>query len=444
MKPYYTLENNRLYHGDCLNVLKEIPGNSIDNIVTDPPYGYSFMGKDWDKAFVSVDIWKECLRVLKEGAFAFVMSAPRQDCLSEMISRLRQAGFNISFTSIYWTYSSGFSKVAKIGKMVSKRQCAEKTGIKKQGAGSKGSTFPFDNEYEDYELTDDGKALDGSYAGYQPKPAVEVIIVAMKPITEKTYVEQALKNGKGITWIDGCRIPYESEGDWDKAKIKNDSFENANTKGGFDVNGSLKGTITNQGRFPANLICSDDVLNDGKVSKSVGGTLKAGNSNKVYGEFNKDVYTECPQDSGSYSRYFDLDKWWVEKIKSLPESVRKVFPFLIVPKASKSEKNRGCDELEPKVQRTMGDYAEDGENKNSNNPKYNIHPTVKPVKLMSYLITLGSQPKDVILDPFLGSGTTCVSADLMGRQWIGIEISEKYCEIAKCRIEDEARQIKMY
>jgi len=92
---------NQIICGDALYKLKEFEDNSIDEILTDPPYGYSFMNKDWDKAVVSVDIWKECLRVLKPGAFAFVMCAPRQDVHSRMIINLQDAGFKVDFTSIF-------------------------------------------------------------------------------------------------------------------------------------------------------------------------------------------------------------------------------------------------------------------------------------------------------------------------------------------------------
>src|SRR5713226_4000788 len=157
-----------LIHANCIDVLRNMPDNSVDCIVTDPPYGYSFMGKDWDKAVPSVEVWKECLRVLRPGSFAFVMSAPRQDVLSQMIVRIAEAGFDTDFTSIYWTYASGFPKAMNIGKR---------------------------------------GGLAGAYAGFRPKPAVEIIIVAMKPLSEKTFVDQALKNGKGVTWLDDCRIP---------------------------------------------------------------------------------------------------------------------------------------------------------------------------------------------------------------------------------------------
>ena len=452
---YYKLDDNILYKGDSLNVLKEMPDNSINCIATDPPYGYSFMNKEWDSAFVSVEVWKECLRVLKEGSFAFVMSAPRQDCLAEMIIRLKQAGFQTGFTSIYWAYASGFPKAGNVGKMVDKKLGVERKVIGKKigkALGSKKGFFTWQEEEQEYKTewditapaTPEAKALDGSYSGFQPKPAVEIIIVVMKPISEKTYVEQALKNGKGITWLDDCRIPYESEGDKSKACSLRPNYKNHKRTTIFECmyGKSKEGRGNTQGRFPANLLVSDDCLNDGKVTKSTidkrnqnGGESSSSFVKKNNGKINR-------EDSGSYSRYFDLDKWWIERIKQLPESVRKVFPFLIVPKASKSEKNKGCDELEEKQKWNKGGTGI-GISDRENIITKNIHPTVKPIKLMSYLITLGSRKKDIILDPFLGSGTTCISADILGRQWIGIEREKEYIEIAKQRIEKEARQIKM-
>src|SRR5712692_2171625 len=103
-------KTNTLFSAHALTVLKTIDDNSVDCLVTDPPYGYSFMGKDWDKAVPSVAIWKECLRALKAGSFAFVMSAPRSDVQFQMISRLIAAGFRMDFTPIYWAYASGFPK----------------------------------------------------------------------------------------------------------------------------------------------------------------------------------------------------------------------------------------------------------------------------------------------------------------------------------------------
>ena len=112
--------------GDSQEKLKDIESESVDLIVTDPPYGYSFMGKDWDKAVPSVDIWKECLRVLKPGAFAFIMSAPRLDVLTQMSVRVQEAGFDVSFTPLFWAYASGFPKAQNMSKAVDKRLGAER------------------------------------------------------------------------------------------------------------------------------------------------------------------------------------------------------------------------------------------------------------------------------------------------------------------------------
>lgn len=189
---------------DCLEGMKRLPSNSIDLVATDPPYGLSFMGKNWDKALPDVEVWEQCLRILKPGAFAFVMSIPRQDCLSRMIINLEDAGFKVNFTSIYWTYASGFLKAGNIGKLVDKKLGKKRKIIGKAkhptSIDRTGNKSPFQYESHlsaNYNITApmslEAKSLDGSYAGFQPKPAVEVIIVAMKPLSEKTYVDQALK-----------------------------------------------------------------------------------------------------------------------------------------------------------------------------------------------------------------------------------------------------------
>jgi site-specific DNA-methyltransferase (adenine-specific) len=118
-----------LFTGDCTKVLTAFDEESIDLLATDPPYGIEFMGKDWDKAVPSVEIWKECFRVLKAGSFAFVMSSPRLDVLSEMGRRLKEAGFDIGFTPIYWAYASGFPKAMNVSKAVDKKLGVEREVI---------------------------------------------------------------------------------------------------------------------------------------------------------------------------------------------------------------------------------------------------------------------------------------------------------------------------
>jgi len=505
-------------------------------------------------------IFLEALRVLKPGAFAFVMCIPRQDCLSRMIISLEEAGFNVGFTSLYHCFAQGFPKAMNISKMVDKRGATTPDDLKKfkkwfreqidnspktqqqinnecgftatsyykiDGKDYWTSAFPTPKKWkkikevmnlgdewdwiiERYDkkrgylnkptgglhggtgntvgkftgkqlknesYSKEAKALDGSYAGFQPKPALEVILVAMKPLSEKTYVDQALKNRKGITWLDDGRIPFKREdtpkGGFGRMGIgigkplEHQKYEKviihnapAGTFAGGEQNrGSYKDYRENtKGRFPANLLVSDDVLNDGSKqsqghwskTKTTGYGKFGGGKSEYSGVGRKEPYIykghrykvkgfikdhklqalSNYDDCGSFSRYFSIDAWWNEKIKNLPDNIKKTFPFLIVPKASKSEKNRGCEDLEIPEYR----WNNKGNFQQIKNRKGNFHPTVKPIKLASYLITIGSRRGDIILDPFAGSGTTLISAKMLGRKYIGYEINPEYYEIAKRRI----------
>jgi len=409
---------SRILHGDSLEVLKKLGSDSVDAVITDPPYGYSFMGKDWDKAVPSVEIWEECLRVLKPGAFAMVMSAPRSDVQNAMISRLMEAGFRLDFTPIYWTYASGFPKAGNIGKMVDKRLGAERKFVAENPwafKGDPGTSFKNDGRKNPQSSghnpitaasSEEAKVLDGSYAGFQPKPAVEVIIVAMKPLTEKTYVDQALKNGHGITWLDDARIPTSEV--WK-------SHPSPDIRGGKYGGSDGRSHPTSiakaheAGRFPANLLVSDDVLNDGSITVSKKQRIQVkGRSGGILGKQGTDRdYIGGVNDSGSYSRYFDLDKW------------AQTLPFLIVPKASKREKSSGLEAAGLKA----------------------VHPTVKPLKLMSYLVALTTRKGDTVLDPFVGSGTTVIAAEKLERYGIGIEREAEYVDIARARLGDSKNSI---
>ena len=459
---------NKIINGDSLKVLKKLEDDSVDMICTDPPYGYSFMGKNWDKAVPSVKLWKECVRVLKPGGFCFVMSAPRADVQGEMIKRLGESGFRTDFTPIYWTYASGFPKAANIGKMVDKKFGAERKvlGARVSADGRCRTNEPSGGKSRDglheggiqertemvtEPATDEAKELDGSFGGYQPKPAVEVILVCMKPITEKTYVDQALNNGKGVTWLNDVRIPTDESLDGG-AYAKNPTpregkdMWTSNRKGDTKCfeRGGAGDYQQPQGRFPSNLIVQDDMLNDGLTRPKGKHTDSGSASGGIWSESTGKPAGRTYGDEGSYSRFFDLDRWWESRITELPESVQATFPFMIVPKASKAEKNEGCDKFEARLPDTNDFKNLPAARSNSINtssgkprkvlPSKNFHPTVKPIELMSYLVTLGSRKDDLVVDPFVGSGTTCIAAKLLGRNYMGVEKDEDYAMIATERV----------
>lgn len=379
----------RVYHSGCLELLPLMKADSVDAVITDPPYGLKFMGKSWDKAVPSVDIWRSVLRVLKSGTFAAIMCSPRQDCLARMIVNLQEAGFETGFTSLYWIYATGFPKAMNLSKAIDKRAGAERKVISENPNARK--------TQQDY-------SLDGAYAGFQPKPAVEPVIIAMKPLAEKSYLNQVLSNRKGCTWLDDGRIPIAEP---------RSAFEPAGRSGkvyGRGLDGGRQIQDTMNGRFPANVLVEGDVLNDGTVGKSPKTYVRksSGFNLNCYGlgvgeEVGK--LSKNHGDLGTFSRFFDLDAWWNE----LPEQVLRVFPTLIVPKASKREKGAN-----------------------------NKHPTVKPFKLMSYLTTIFSRPDELVLDPFCGSGTTGMAAVALGRRFVGCDIDEQWVELSRKRIGDAA------
>ena len=441
-------------NGNSLELLKEIKSDSVDCMVTDPPYGISFMNKNWDKAVPDINIWKECLRVMKPGTFAFVMCSPRSDVQAEMVLKLKEAGFEVGFSPIYWAFSQGFPKAMNISKAVDRKLGYEReiTGIDQKFGRADSGIYQMNVngenkhifEKKDEPSSEEAKKLNGSYAGIQMKPAVEVILVAMKPLSEKTYVDQALKNGKGITWLDDGRIPYQSESD------RNDAKPGGKITGGiqrFSTGEQMQNlnliADTTKGRFPANLLVQDNVLDIGQTTKSRSFVTKE-NESKGSGfsltfEHAVGSIREI-DDSGDLSRYFSLDAWYSKNIEELPDYVQRIFPFLYVPKASSGERNEDLDALEL---RQRGGTAINSPNLTGKFPDHdtrmakNIHPTVKPLKLMTYLITIGSRPGDTILDPFMGSGTTGVATKILHRNFIGFEIEGKYFEIAQQRIENK-------
>jgi site-specific DNA-methyltransferase (adenine-specific) len=356
----------KLVHGDCLERMKELASNSVDAVVTDPPYGIGFMGKQWDKGVPSVDIWSECLRVLKPGGYLLAFAGTRTQ--HRMAVRIEDAGFEIR-DMIAWVYGSGFPK-----------------------------SHNLKDEWQGW-----GTAL---------KPALEPITVARKPLAEKTVAENCLKWGTGGINIDGCRV----EGNWGGSPKRTNSPESKQVYGDY---GKIESEQSTLGRFPANLIHdgSDEVVSLFPNTKSTQTQFKVkGRSGGILGKEGADRdYMGGFNDSGSASRFFYCAK------------------------ASKSERNRGCEGLE--VKQTTGgggmNNTEDdvcGKYGSIKAPANNNHPTVKPVALMEYLINMVSRDGATILDPFMGSGTTGVACKNLGRNFIGIELDADYIEIAMARI----------
>jgi len=469
----------KLLHGNCLEKLKELEDNSVDSIVTDPPYGLSkepdmvevlkhwmngddyvhnskgFMGKTWDSFVPGPSIWKECLRVLKPGGHIVAFFGTRTYDLGVLAIRL--AGFEIR-DQIAWVYGSGFPKSMAVDKAIDKHHGAERTikkGIK-QGheefadrktkghlAGenkNEGWARPWmesddanDYHYDFEPATDDAKQWVGW--GTALKPAFEPIVLGRKPI-EGTVAQNVLAHGVGGINIDASRIPINPEiddprlggnGTWKTEGMAKNVYE-----GGYSGE-----TITSSplGRFPANLIHdgSEEVVSLFPQSKGQQGDVKGNEKshtgqNGIYGEYNR-IQTIKRGDSGSAARFFYCAK------------------------ASVSDRNEGLDDFEEKsigakgngirrVCATCGAASLEShlckcEEKNWINPasKKNIHPTVKPTELMKYLVKMITPENGTVLDPFMGSGSTGKAAVIEGFNFIGIEMQKEYIEISKARIE---------
>ena len=386
----------KLILGDSVDKLKELDDNSIDSIVTDPPYGLSFMGKKWDYDVPSQEIFEECLRVLKPGGHLLSFAGSRT--YHRMAVRVEDAGFEIR-DQIMWIYGSGFPKSHNIGKSVDKLLGNEREslGIDKSKArknGREGNSMG-KQQGQTGEITKGNSPYEGW--GTALKPAHEPIVMARKPLSEKTVVNNVLEWGTGGINIDESRIGVEST---------DDIFaKNPHTKGGYGHgNASIYGKSNGSenynpsvGRFPANIILDKEAgkILDEQTGELSSGFMKAGTSRKMsesdvntYGHYDSDVsYNILYGDTGGASRFF------------------------YCPKTSKKDRNEGVGN--------------------------NFHPTVKPTDLMLYLIRLVTPKGGTTLDPFMGSGSTGKAAIRGGFDFVGIEREEEYMEIAEARIQYE-------
>jgi site-specific DNA-methyltransferase (adenine-specific) len=399
-----------LHHGDCLDVLKTLADCSVDAIVTDPPYGLSFMGKRWDYDVPSEAVWVECLRVLKPGGHLLAFAGTRTQ--HRMAVRIEDAGFEIR-DMIAWVYGSGFPKSLDVSKAIDKAAGAEREVVgTAKGAGSSNteSLGVFRQEYmETAPATEAAKQWEGW--GTAIKPALEPITLARKPLIG-TVAANVLEHGTGGLNIDGCRVeaeeklsrkacPYSDglhEG-WDRPWRHDPAAVEAQRKRNEEA--GVKADA--MGRWPANFIHdgSEEVLalfpdSDGSGSAR---TLNRGQRDDGWGMADEPGLLR-DAGSGSAARFFYCAK------------------------ASRDDRDEGL----PMDQ-------------------HSSHPTVKPTDLMRYLCRLITQPGGIVLDPFTGSGSTGKAAMAEGFRFIGIEREAEYIEIARARISAEAekpRQLSLF
>jgi site-specific DNA-methyltransferase (adenine-specific) len=390
--------------GDSLEVLKEIPDNSIDTIITDPPYGLEFMGKEWDSFGSDLQKYQEwtrqwaseVLRVAKPGAIMLAFGGTRT--FHRMGCGIEDAGWEIRDT-LMWIYGQGFPKSLNIGKEVDKLQGNEREVVGKidtkrlehmyrvrveQGyrpniAHASGIRTKGFSEWEGY-----GTAL---------KPAYEPIIMAMKPI-DGTFAENALKWGVAGLNINEARIEIDKRKEIDKRCVTGiNNISRGKHNGGVAIAPDGNNyPMYKEGRFPANVL---------------------------------------------------LDEVSAEMLDEQSDGVSR---FFYVAKASKSERDAGLEEREQQDVKVTNYYGLPRDNGSIREipQRRNNHPTVKPIKLIDYLVKLTKMPNpnQIYLDPFLGSGTTAIAVVLNGRHFIGIEKEPEYVEIAKKRIEYWGKKAK--
>lgn len=392
----------RLLKGDCREQLKLIPDESVDSIVTDPPYELGFMGKSWDASGIAynVEVWQECLRVLKPGGHLLAFGGSRT--YHRLACAVEDAGFEIR-DQIMWVYGSGFPKSLDVAKAIDKMHGAERDTLTEEvsdifgnrterlerpafGIGANGSAFNGHAEgamaRETSPATDDAKKWDGW--GTALKPAHEPVVVARKPLAG-TVAQNVLRYGTGAINIDGCRVETD---DAIPSTSNNNIRNNAYASNTSERERDTTYTQHAQGRWPANFI------HDG--------------SDKVL-----ELFPETKPEA-STARFFYCAK------------------------VSKAERNAGLEHL-PMRQGGAMEVVETRPGKPSNQPmRHNHHPTVKPIDLMRYLIRLVTPPNGTVLDPFAGSGTTLVAAIHEHMNPIGIELTEEYWPIIEART-DHAR-----
>ena len=384
------------------------------------------MGKSWDSTGISynVALWKECLRVLKPGGHLLAFSGSRT--YHRMTCAIEDAGFEVR-DQIMWVYGSGFPKSHNIGKAVDKLQGNERV---ETGEERCRNVKPYDDEngWNSNNTTGHHKYTKGNSAwegwGTALKPAHEPICLARKPF-EGTVADNVLKWGVGGLNIDGCRVATDpavddprlgGNGTWKSDKMAANVYEGGYA--GNEIGSSPKG------RFPANLMHdgSQQVLDLFPSNAGAAAPVKSGHSGESNGIYND--YAQRGDDGAT----FYADKGSAAR-------------FFYCPKATKKDRDEGCDELETKekpAHMRTGNGTGEASMKSGwpATQRKNTHPTVKPTDLMRYLCRLITPTGGTVLDPFNGSGSTGKAAVLEGFNYVGIELSPEYVAISEARIKN--------
>jgi site-specific DNA-methyltransferase (adenine-specific) len=379
------LEGATVYLGSNLDVLPTLPDNSVDSIVTDPPYELGFMGKSWDNSGIaySVELWTECMRVLKPGGHLLAFGGSRT--WHRLAVAIEDAGFEMR-DSIVWLYGSGFPKSHNVA-----------LGIDKvMGHANRGRAIPTASKYQASDKEEKNKLTSNPVEAYEAKspesvkwqgwgtalkPAFEPIVVARKPLIG-TVAANVLEWGTGGLNIDASRIGTE--------QVTINTFDNGAKPFGGAVGEPFTGRHS-VGRWPANII---------------------------------------------------LDPYTAELLDEQQDASR----FFYIAKTNKRDRNEGLEELEEvRHSDRQSDDKVGGDNprNRTNQAKQNFHPTVKPTALMEYLIKLVTPEGGIVLDPFTGSGSTGKAALLNGFNFIGIELTEEYLPIIEGRLKWAINQTKI-
>lgn len=365
-----------IINGDCLEVMRSYKDNHFSGIVTDSPYGISFMSKGWDREIPGIEYWSEMLRVCKPGSFMLAAGLPRM--IHRLTCAIEDSGWQIR-DMLMWLTGQGFPKSHNFGRKIG-----------------------------------------GEWSGYGTslKPAWEGWILAMKPL-DGTFLENASKWGVAGLNIDASRIPSDL-----KSRDRKSGSEFGQSSGWNDHKNVDSYFDASKGRWPANLLLDESAA---QQLDHMTGTLKSGAVAPTTDEPHRGIYEHGRS---------------VRNVNQFDASSGGASRFFYCAKASSSERNEGCEDIQ-------GGCS---------------HPTVKPLKLMQYLLTLICPPnaqetqykeqeranmessgtqldvskktsqRPIILDPFAGSGSTCVAAKRLGIECVGIEKSAEYCEIANARI----------